>query len=275
MVNYFRLVIATLISLLCLIPLDAFGIFELIDFQIHWKTALIIFAFTYLPNLHPLSCTIFFLLLMKSFAINQKSFNAAIPLESSWCCFFLNLSWTCCSHAILYVPGNDFILSDVCISLPTFIIAECVLIYLDPDSSRSIVGWASKAFSSAVFFLYEQVFLLIILTFCDSLIIFLQNCSSQLISLYFVAVFYFVWYPLYKILYFSLDPPRWSIWWADDQKLRGILDYSSLSFVSHYFWTHMSKQILDSLWHFSIWRTEYGFKICIHMKWDFCSASDG
>ncbi|CAN1849506.1 Leucine carboxyl methyltransferase 1 homolog [Linum perenne] len=35
--------------------------------------------------------------------------------------------------------------------------AKCVLIYLDPDSSRNIVGWASKAFSTAVFFLYEQI----------------------------------------------------------------------------------------------------------------------
>ncbi|KAJ4895082.1 Leucine carboxyl methyltransferase [Raphanus sativus] len=42
-------------------------------------------------------------------------------------------------------------------SLPTFIIAECVLIYLDPDSSRAIVNWASEAFSTAVFFLYEQI----------------------------------------------------------------------------------------------------------------------
>ncbi|KAK4794617.1 hypothetical protein SAY86_012611 [Trapa natans] len=42
-------------------------------------------------------------------------------------------------------------------SLPTFIIAECVLIYLDPDSSHSIVGWASRKFSTAVFFLYEQI----------------------------------------------------------------------------------------------------------------------
>lgn len=42
-------------------------------------------------------------------------------------------------------------------SLPTFIIAECVLIYLDPDSSNAIVGWASRKFSTAVFFLYEQI----------------------------------------------------------------------------------------------------------------------
>ncbi|KAK3024856.1 hypothetical protein RJ639_042879 [Escallonia herrerae] len=41
--------------------------------------------------------------------------------------------------------------------LPTFIIAECVLIYLDPDSSRAIVAWASKTFSTGIFFLYEQV----------------------------------------------------------------------------------------------------------------------
>ncbi|XP_028211817.1 leucine carboxyl methyltransferase 1 homolog isoform X2 [Glycine soja] len=42
-------------------------------------------------------------------------------------------------------------------SLPTFIIAECVLIYLDPDSTRAIVGWASQTFSTAIFFLYEQI----------------------------------------------------------------------------------------------------------------------
>ncbi|PIN22782.1 Carboxymethyl transferase [Handroanthus impetiginosus] len=42
-------------------------------------------------------------------------------------------------------------------SLPTFIIAECVLIYLDPESSRDIVGWASRTFSTAIFFLYEQI----------------------------------------------------------------------------------------------------------------------
>ncbi|GAV90129.1 hypothetical protein CFOL_v3_33538 [Cephalotus follicularis] len=42
--------------------------------------------------------------------------------------------------------------------MPTFIIAECVLIYLDPDSSRAIVGWASKKFATAIFFLYEQIY---------------------------------------------------------------------------------------------------------------------
>ncbi|WOH14421.1 hypothetical protein DCAR_0933940 [Daucus carota subsp. sativus] len=48
-------------------------------------------------------------------------------------------------------------LADLDPSLPTFIIAECVLIYLDPESSRSLVGWASKTFSTAIFFLYEQI----------------------------------------------------------------------------------------------------------------------
>ncbi|KAJ9188536.1 hypothetical protein P3X46_003887 [Hevea brasiliensis] len=42
-------------------------------------------------------------------------------------------------------------------SLPTFIIAECVLIYLDPDSTCALVGWAAKKFSTAAFFLYEQI----------------------------------------------------------------------------------------------------------------------
>lgn len=48
-------------------------------------------------------------------------------------------------------------LADLDPSLPTFIIAECVLIYLDPESSRRLVGWASKTFSTAIFFLYEQI----------------------------------------------------------------------------------------------------------------------
>ncbi|GAV82461.1 LCM domain-containing protein [Cephalotus follicularis] len=48
-------------------------------------------------------------------------------------------------------------LADMDPSMPTFIIAECVLIYLDPDSSRAIVGWASKKFATAIFFLYEQI----------------------------------------------------------------------------------------------------------------------
>ncbi|XP_020091436.1 tRNA wybutosine-synthesizing protein 4 isoform X3 [Ananas comosus] len=34
---------------------------------------------------------------------------------------------------------------------------ECVLIYLDPISTRSIVRWASEKFATAVFFLYEQI----------------------------------------------------------------------------------------------------------------------
>lgn len=48
-------------------------------------------------------------------------------------------------------------LADLDPSLPTFIIAECVLIYLDPESTRTIVRWAAEKFSTAVFFLYEQI----------------------------------------------------------------------------------------------------------------------
>ncbi|MFS7925808.1 putative [Phosphatase 2A protein]-leucine-carboxy methyltransferase [Helianthus anomalus] len=52
---------------------------------------------------------------------------------------------------------NDLILTHMDPSLPTFIVAECVLIYLDPDSSNAIVEWASRTFPTSVFFLYEQV----------------------------------------------------------------------------------------------------------------------
>ncbi|CAH1412211.1 unnamed protein product [Lactuca virosa] len=52
---------------------------------------------------------------------------------------------------------NELISAHMDPSLPTFIIAECVLIYLDPESSRAIVQWASKTFSTSIFFLYEQI----------------------------------------------------------------------------------------------------------------------
>ncbi|KAK8559546.1 hypothetical protein V6N13_016288 [Hibiscus sabdariffa] len=57
------------------------------------------------------------------------------------------------------IPNLDdvILLANMDPSVQTFIIAECVLIYLDPDSSRSIVGWAEKTFSTAIFFLYEQI----------------------------------------------------------------------------------------------------------------------
>lgn len=42
-------------------------------------------------------------------------------------------------------------------SLPTLVIAECVLIYLDPDVSRSLIKWAGEKFSTSIFVIYEQI----------------------------------------------------------------------------------------------------------------------
>ncbi|KAH7387604.1 hypothetical protein KP509_16G032100 [Ceratopteris richardii] len=42
-------------------------------------------------------------------------------------------------------------------SLPTLILAECVLIYLDPDVSRALVQWAGKKFPNSIFIVYEQI----------------------------------------------------------------------------------------------------------------------
>nr|XP_043627641.1 leucine carboxyl methyltransferase 1 homolog isoform X1 [Erigeron canadensis] len=43
------------------------------------------------------------------------------------------------------------------VSRAIYVICECVLMYLDPESSRAIVEWASKTFSTSIFFLYEQI----------------------------------------------------------------------------------------------------------------------
>ncbi|XP_002979526.2 leucine carboxyl methyltransferase 1 homolog [Selaginella moellendorffii] len=43
------------------------------------------------------------------------------------------------------------------LSLPTLILAECVLIYMDPEASRALLRWAASKFSNAVFVAYEQI----------------------------------------------------------------------------------------------------------------------
>ncbi|KAL4567227.1 hypothetical protein LXL04_022803 [Taraxacum kok-saghyz] len=58
---------------------------------------------------------------------------------------------------LAHMDPRYLVVTNVSISLPTFIIAECVLIYLDPESSRAIVQWASTTFSTSIFFLYEQI----------------------------------------------------------------------------------------------------------------------
>lgn len=83
-----------------------------------------------------------------------------------------------------------FLRSDIVISLPTFIIAECVLIYLDPDSTQAIVGWTSQTFKTAVFFLYEQVTVFLVV--------------SSFLFIGFVERLVFL--ALYDTL--STDPPR-------------------------------------------------------------------
>uniref|UniRef100_A0A7I4DZ98 Leucine carboxyl methyltransferase 1 homolog n=1 Tax=Physcomitrium patens TaxID=3218 RepID=A0A7I4DZ98_PHYPA len=41
--------------------------------------------------------------------------------------------------------------------LPTLILAECVLIYLEPTVSRQVVKWCAEKFETAAFVTYEQI----------------------------------------------------------------------------------------------------------------------
>jgi hypothetical protein len=41
--------------------------------------------------------------------------------------------------------------------MPTLFLSECVLVYLEPEESCSIIAWAAQSFSSSVFVTYEQV----------------------------------------------------------------------------------------------------------------------
>ena len=42
-------------------------------------------------------------------------------------------------------------------SLPTMILTECVLIYMEPEKSREVVKWFGKQFKTALFLNYEPV----------------------------------------------------------------------------------------------------------------------
>jgi tRNA wybutosine-synthesizing protein 4 len=42
-------------------------------------------------------------------------------------------------------------------TLPTLLVAECVLIYMEPRHSDAIISWAAKTFSCAAFVNYEQI----------------------------------------------------------------------------------------------------------------------
>ncbi|KAL2609265.1 hypothetical protein R1flu_027838 [Riccia fluitans] len=42
-------------------------------------------------------------------------------------------------------------------SAPTLILAECVLIYMEPKASRNVVNWAAEKISTGIFVLYEQI----------------------------------------------------------------------------------------------------------------------
>lgn len=151
---------------------------------------------------------------------------------------FLDLSSALFLHCLLLA----FLLlsSDVGISLPTFIIAECVLIYLDPDSTRNIVGWASKRFSTAIFFLYEQVLVFFGLIFIFNILglyfSYFVACSLNWCSVLWLWVhFSNGWFSCG----WSTDPPRWCFWTANDQKSWGnmdpIFDHSVLNSFDYHF----------------------------------------
>lgn len=43
------------------------------------------------------------------------------------------------------------------LDVPTYIVAECVLVYMRPDESNAVVRWLAEHLQQAAFVLYEQV----------------------------------------------------------------------------------------------------------------------
>lgn len=47
--------------------------------------------------------------------------------------------------------------ADVDMSVPTIVLAECVLVYVEPSNCAALLGWLASSFAQAVFINYEQV----------------------------------------------------------------------------------------------------------------------
>ena len=43
------------------------------------------------------------------------------------------------------------------VNVPTLLLSECVLVYLEPEDSCAIIAWAAREFKRSVFMTYEQV----------------------------------------------------------------------------------------------------------------------
>jgi len=55
---------------------------------------------------------------------------------------------------------EKLLLSETCgldPKIPTLFMSECVLVYVDPDSSGNLIEWIAKTFTAAAFITYEQI----------------------------------------------------------------------------------------------------------------------
>ena len=43
--------------------------------------------------------------------------------------------------------------------LPTYVLSECVLVYMEPEDSAAVVKWIGERFASAALVVYEQVWI--------------------------------------------------------------------------------------------------------------------
>lgn len=57
----------------------------------------------------------------------------------------------------MHALGRRLLEAGIDTSVPTMFLAECVLVYLEPDKSREVIRWAGNTFSSAFFINYEPI----------------------------------------------------------------------------------------------------------------------
>lgn len=62
-----------------------------------------------------------------------------------------------CDMRNVSILSEKLITAGIDKSIPTFLIAECVLVYMEPHSSQAVIKWAGSYFKSAVFLNYEPI----------------------------------------------------------------------------------------------------------------------
>ena len=99
-------------------------------------------------------------------------------------------------------------------SLPTLFLAECVLVYMEPEKSKELVRWAGANFTTALFVNYDPVRLVVVCMCSPS--------TFEIMCMMYTGLYHQV----VSYLLTSTDSSTWQVWQSYAGKPQGTVKYS-------------------------------------------------